>query len=266
MLIYTSVFYLGTPIAALTGTADQSTQATIKKVLCLLSDALTLLVSPDRPNLQFFVKKVKKNEMFDQLQWLINFVLENGKLCPKTIIFCNTLNEIAQVLNYLIMKLGDAVYCGTKSKENCLIGVYHSNSWSACKERLVASFKENGIKCIVIATSALSMGVNFPDIRYVVNWCPARTILDQLQEAARAGKDRLQSDVVVFYHGQQVAHCEKEVKEFVCSSGCFRVAAFQSLDSSIQPLHPFHDCCNYCRSVCQCAGSKINAVQKFHPL
>lgn len=197
--------------------------------------------------------------MFNQLQWLINLVLENGKLCPKTIIFCNTLNEIAQVLNYLMMKLGDAVYCGTKSKENCLIGVYHSNSWSACKERLVASFKENGIKRIVIATSALSMGVNFPDIRYVVNWGPARTILDQLQEAGRAGRDRLQSDVVTFYHGQQLAHCEKEVKEFMCSSSCFRVAAFQSLDSSIKPLHPPHDCCNYCSSVCQCAGSKCSA-------
>lgn len=70
------------------------------------------------------------------------------------------------------------------------------------------------------------MGVNFPDIRYVVIVGPARTILDQLQEAGRAGGDRLQSDVVVFYHGKKLTHCEKKVKEFVRSSGCLRVAAF----------------------------------------
>lgn len=54
----------------------------------------------------------------------------------------NFLQNLAQVLKSLMIKLGDAVYCGTKSKETCLIGVYHSNSWSACKERLVAFIKE----------------------------------------------------------------------------------------------------------------------------
>ena len=60
-----------------------------------------------------------------------------------------------------------AIYSGDKENRNCLIGIYHSNSWPASKERLVASFKENGVRRIVVATSALSMGINFPDIRYV---------------------------------------------------------------------------------------------------
>ena len=199
-------------------------------------------MSPNRENLQFLVKKMKKGEMFQQLQWLIDLVLDKGEQCPKTIIFCNTLNEIASVVNYLMMKLGNAIYSGDKENKNSLIGIYHSNSWPASKERLVASFKENGVKRIVVATSALSVGINLPDICYVVNWGPARTILDQLQEAGRAGRDGLQSHIVVFYYGQQLGPCEKQAKEFVCAQGCYRVSAYDS----IVPQQSLHLCCSYC--------------------
>ena len=36
----------------------------------------------------------------------------------------------------------------------------------------MASLREDGSKQVVIASTALSMGVNFPDIRYVINWGP----------------------------------------------------------------------------------------------
>ena len=49
--------------------------------------------------------------------------------------------------------------------------------------------KSNGKVRVVMTSTALSMGVNFPDIRYVINWGPARNMLDQHQEAGRAGRD-----------------------------------------------------------------------------
>lgn len=48
------------------------------------------------------------------------------------------------------------------------------------------------------------MGVNFLDIWYIVNWGPARSLLDQLQEAGWAGRDGLPSYVLIIYHGQQL--------------------------------------------------------------
>lgn len=48
------------------------------------------------------------------------------------------------------------------------------------------------------------MGVNFLDIWYIVNWGPARSLLDQHQEAGRAGRDGLPSHVLIIYHGQQL--------------------------------------------------------------
>ena len=73
---------------------------------------------------------------------------------------------------------------------------------------------------IVIATSALSMGVNFPDVRYVIHIGPARSVADHIQEARRAGKDGASAHNVVLYHGNQLAHCEEAIKQFARSGSC----------------------------------------------
>ena len=226
-------------MAALTGTADDTTQKNIKEALNLKKDTLTVYVSPNRTNLRFSVKKVKKEVQLNELQWLIDIVKEKGKDTPKTMIFCNTMNEIASVANHLLYKLGIHAYDQKlKSPENCLLSIYHSNTWQASKDRIVTSLKGNGLKRIVVSTTALCMGVNFPNIRYVVIWGAARSILDLHQEAGRAGRDGLQSHVIVLYHGQQIGPSEQEVKDFVRSQECLRVAAYQSLDSAIMPLNP----------------------------
>ena len=260
-MISFSYLFTGTPVGALTGTADLQTQATIKKVLCLKECALTIYVSPNRPNLRFYVKKGKKEKLLDQLQWLVHMVKEKGKDTPKTIVFCNTMNEIATVVNYLIQKLGSAAYqhCDSNNQDNCYIGIYHSNSWQSSKDRILNSFKGNGVRRVVVATTALCMGVNFPDVRYVVSWGPARTILDQHQEAGRAGRDGKAAHIIVLYHGQQIGLCEKEVKEFVRAKGCLRVSAYQTLDPAIQPVQPPHDCCSFCSVKCKCAEGKCVA-------
>ena len=52
------------------------------------------------------------------------------------------------------------------------------------------------------------MGVKFQDIHYILNWGPARTLLDQVQEAGRAGGNGDQAHVIIICHGNQLAHCE----------------------------------------------------------
>ena len=221
-----------------------------------------IYVSPNRPNLRFSVKKVKKQLQLKELDWLIDLIREEGVNCPKTIVFCNTMNEIAIVVNYLMSKLGKNVFFPEYSnvQDNCLIGIFHSNSWQSSKDRVLNQFKGAGVKRVIIATTALCMGVNFPDVRYIVNWGPARSILDQHQEAGRAGRDGEKSHVVVIFHGQQVGHCEQEVKDFVRAKGCFRVAAYKTLDASIQPLEPLHDCCYFCSTICKCVGESCGAA------
>ena len=159
--------------------------------------------------------------MFSGLNWLIEHVKEKGESASKTIIFCNTMNDIACVINYLLLKLGQFAYSPKESHEhsNCLVGIYHSSCWQHSKDRVVQSLKGQGKVRLVVASTALSMGVNFPDIRYIINWGPARSLLDQHQEAGRAGRDGLPSHIQIIYHGQQLSHCEDDVKEFVKTTG-----------------------------------------------
>ena len=106
--------------------------------------------------------------------------------------------KIAVILNHLMSQLGKKVFFPNCSpvKDNCLIGIYHSNSWQSSKDRVMEQFKSCGVKRVIIATTALCMGVNFPDVCFIINWGPARSILDQHQEAGRAGRDGKRAHVV----------------------------------------------------------------------
>ena len=221
-----------------------------------------MYVSPNRENLRFCVKKVKKEQQPEELQWLIDLIKQHGKDTPKTLIFCTTLNEIAQVTNYLLSKLGPHAYDQqTKVPANCFLRVYYSNSWDRNKETIASSLKaKNGsIKRVVVATTALCMGVNFPDICYIITWGVGRSLLDFHQEAGHAGRDGVLSHIVIIYHGQQVVPCEKEVKQFIRTTGCLRVGAYQSLDKNVKSLSPLHNCCSFCATVCKCNGDSCSA-------
>lgn len=200
-------FYtLGTPVLALTGTADKHTREVITSALAIKLDALQIFLSPNRTNLRISVIKTTKKDALYNFDWLVEMCCRKQSETPKTILFCNTVKDVATVINYLMLKLGLSAYSPPTSKESedCLIGIYHSMSWDNYKNRLVSQLKSNGKIRLVVTTTALSMGVNFPDICYVVNWGPARNLLDHHQEAGRAGRDGKQSDIVVIYHGQQL--------------------------------------------------------------
>ena len=78
----------------------------------------------------------------------------------------------------------------------------------------------------MVATSALSMGVNFPDVKYVIMYGPPRNLLDFHQQA---GRDGLLAHTVLFYHGQQLTHVEDEMREFLNSFGICFLQATRSL-------------------------------------
>lgn len=200
---------LGTKVLALTGTAHRETELTIMKQLAAKSP-IRLFVSSNGPNFQLFINKVARTEMLKQLDWLVRMRKEQGIHTPKTIVFCNTMYSIAGVVNYLMMSLGKESFHPTTSKKraDCLIGIFQSLSHKEYKQRFLLSFKNNGQKRVAIATTALSMGVNFPDGRYVVLFGPPRSLLDFHQEARRAGRDGQPSDVVLYSYGQQLSNCE----------------------------------------------------------
>ena len=103
--------------------------------------------------------------MENQLDWLIDEAKEKGSEMPKTIIFCNTLKDIASVVNLLLLKLGKYAFnpVGSRNGVNFIIGIFYSVSWPKKKEKLLSEFRSKSKKRIVVASTALSMGVNFED-------------------------------------------------------------------------------------------------------
>lgn len=246
---------------AITGTADEKTQSVIIKQL-VLKRPEKFYVSPNRENLRISVIKCQRELMFQHLDWLVGIVKEKGIASPKSIIFCNgTLTDIAGVLNYLLMKLGKEAYFpqDSQTSENCIIGIYHSLTLKKYKERVVESFKDSGKKRIIIASSALSMGVNFPDVRNIIHWGPARNMLDYHQESGRGGRDNRLTHVLTIYYGQQKSFCEDAVKEFLDTNGCYRVEAYKPFDKRISPAKPSHNCCSLCAKKCACSGNTCTA-------
>lgn len=98
------------------------------------------------------------------------------------------------------------------------------------------------------------MGVNFPDVRYVVLFGPARSLLDFYQEGERAGPDGLSSDVKLYFMANSY-HTVRTMCDFLKTSGCYRVASYKSFDPNIASISPPHDCCNICSIKCQCGNS-----------
>ena len=101
-----------------------------------------VFISPDRRNLRFSVIKTSKDKMHRKLDWLVTIIKDMGHFMPKTIIFCNTLTDIAFVFNYLLFTLERFAYYPQNSikKENLIIGIFHSLSWLQNKDRIFSSF------------------------------------------------------------------------------------------------------------------------------
>jgi len=212
------------------------------------------------------VIKVSRDGYIEHFQWIASMITTGGINTPKTIIFCTSLTDVAKLVSNLFAMLGDALYEPGKPHHpsNRLVGIYHAHTHTKYKERVLASLKSLiGTIRVVIATTALGMGVNFPDVKYIVHAGPERSLVDYIQAAGRAGRNGDHAHDVVIYHGNQLAQCDQSVKEFVKTSGCIREALFKHFNCDVQPVKPLHHCCSNCAVNCTCDQENCKQALPF---
>jgi ATP-dependent DNA helicase RecQ len=164
-------------VVALTATADKRTRAEIAERL-FTHEPQTFVHSFDRPNiaLAFAPKDQPRRQIADFLE---RHRGESG------IVYCSSRDRTERLAEWLCRKGRDAV-------------AYHAGMDSGLRNRHQDRFlQEDGI--IVCATVAFGMGINKPDVRFVVHADIPGSVEAYYQEIGRAGRDDLPADTLTLY-------------------------------------------------------------------
>ncbi|WP_245623423.1 DNA helicase RecQ [Catenovulum maritimum] len=170
-------FFPRTPVVALTATADLATRYDISQML-RLNQAFEYVGSFDRPNIRYL-----HQEKFKPLQQLETYL--DQKKGQSGIIYCTSRKRVEEVTDFL-------------SRHNFKVAAYHAGFELEQRNNAQTAWLRDDVQ-IMVATVAFGMGINKPDVRFVVHYDIPRSIENYYQETGRAGRDGLESEALMLY-------------------------------------------------------------------
>ena len=176
------------PIIALTATATTKVRDDIKKNLGI-QDAPDFKSSFNRPNLYYEVRSKTKDVDKD----IIKFIKANpGK---SGIIYCLSRKKVEELAEIL-------------QTNEISAKAYHAGMDSAMRSQTQDDFIMEKID-VIVATIAFGMGIDKPDVRYVIHYDIPKSLEGYYQETGRAGRDGGEGQCIAFYNNKDLQKLEK---------------------------------------------------------